>query len=170
MAGTGRDQYIEVAETIPFDNDSNDFVAEDVQGAIEELAENLDRSASPGFSFGRSGNVSSNSWLLRPGGVPSNRTGVTFGLYNGILDEISVGTENLETYTIEIIQHDGNEINSVSIASVSIVNLRKAVFSVGVDYTQTNPLVRNKQIAVKITSGSAKNIGVDLQLSGTNTP
>ena len=170
MAGTGRDQYNEVAESIPFDNETNGFVADNVQEAIEEISNTINRSASPGFSFGRSGNISSNTFLLRPGGVPSNKAGVTFSLYNGVLEEISVGTEDLDTYTIEIIQHEGNEINPVIIATVNIVGVRRAVFTNGIDFTQLNALDRNKQIAVQVTSGSAKNLGVDLQLSGTNLP
>ena len=41
----------QVAESIPFDNDSNGFASDDVQGAIEELSTKVATSASPGFSW-----------------------------------------------------------------------------------------------------------------------
>ena len=57
MSGSGRDSYSPVAASIPFDNSTNGFDSDNVQEAIEETR----ASASPGFSFGRSGNVSAPS-------------------------------------------------------------------------------------------------------------
>jgi type II secretory pathway component HofQ len=48
----GRVRKSEVAESIPFDNSTNGFVAEDVQAAIEEINNVVDTSASPGFTWG----------------------------------------------------------------------------------------------------------------------
>ena len=160
-----RDEYTPVAESIPFDNDDNDFVSEDVQSAIEEVNDKVGISASPGYSFGKSGNVSSGTWLLRTGGVPSNKSGVNVALYNGELIQISTGSEEADTYTLQVWQHDGDEINPVLVATVSITASRKMVFNL-----TSVLLVRNKHIAVKLSVGSAKNIGVDLQITGTSTP
>lgn len=165
-----RDEYGQVAGSVPFDNDNNSFVSDDVQGAIEELADTVSRSASPGFSFGRGSNISAGTFLNRTGNVPSNRTGVTFGLYNGNLDEINVGSENINTYDVTVWQHDGDFINPIEIATVSVVASRAESFVRDTDFTIVNLPVRGKQFAVEISSGSGRNIGVDLQLSGTNTP
>lgn len=159
-----------VAKSVFFDPTNCDIIdKKNVQGAIEDLCTKIQTAASPGFSFGRQGNISNGTFLNRPGGVPSNRTGVNFGLSNGSLDVIAVGTENLDTYTIKVWQHDGNFINPVEITTVSITSSRKEVLELGVDYTLTNSLVKNKQIAIEITAGSARNLGVDLELSGDRT-
>lgn len=159
-----RDEYTPVAEGIPFDNDTNSFVADDVQAAIEEVNDKVGISASPGYSFGKAGNISSGTWLLRTGSVPSNKSGVNVGLYNAEVVQISTGSEDLNTYTLQIWQHDGDEVNSTLITSVNITSSRKEVFTL-----TGASLTRNKHVAVKLSSGSAKNIGVDLQITGTST-
>lgn len=169
MSGFNHKRTQDAIDT-PFDPNKEpdcEFTKDNVQEVIEELCNRILTSASPGFSFGRSGNSSNGTFLLRTGNVPSNRTGTTFNLFNGSLDKISVGTENLNTYDLTIFYHDGNFINPVTIATVSITSSRSEVLEKGVDFTEINPPLINKQIAVQITSGSAKNIGVDLELSGT---
>jgi hypothetical protein len=158
------------AEGIPFDNEINGFNADDVQGAIEEVAGNIGLSASPGFPFGRPSNVNLNTFLYRPGTVPSNKAGITFGLYNGSLQQINVGSEDVSTYEITIWQHDGDFINPIVIAVVNVTASRSESLVKGVDYTEVNAPVRGKQFAVQLTGGSAKNLGVDLQPVGTLTP
>ena len=150
-----------VAESVPFDNDSNGFIAEDIQAAIEEVNDTISTSASPGFGFGRSGNTSSGTWLLRTGNVPSNKTGVAIGITSPIVEEISVGNENVSTFDISVYEHEGDEINLTLLGTVSIVAARTGSFSV--NWAATS----GRQLAVKISSGSAKNPGVDITLSGT---
>lgn len=125
-----------------------------------------DVSASPAFSFGRAGDLSTNTFLNRPGGTPSNNTGVNFGLLNGSLDVIATGTRTADTYTLTIYQHDGNFASPTTIAVVSVTALTKEVFQKDVDFTQVGVLVKDRQIAVELTAGTANNIGVDLQFSG----
>ena len=160
------EEYALTAENIPADN-SNGLTDTDIQGQLDELAQTAATSASPGFSFGRGSNVNAGTWLYRPGQVPSNKTGVNFSYTNGSLDVISVGTDDTDTYTLEVYQHEGNLVNPVLIATVSVTAQTRAIFVKDVDYTQTNPLVQNKQIGVLLSLGSARNIGVDLELSGT---
>ena len=90
--------------------------------------------SSPGFSFGRPGDNISSTFLNRPGGTPSNNTGVNFGLVNGSLDVIATGTRTADTYTITIFQHDGNFAAPTTIAVVSVTALTKAVLVKDVDY------------------------------------
>ena len=122
--------------------------------------------SSPGFSFGRPGPMTAGTFLNRPGGTPSNSTGVNFGLLNGSLDVIAVGTNSVDTYELTLYQHDGNFENPTTIAVVNIVALKKAVLVKDTDFTQLATLDKNRQIAIEITDGTATNIGVDLQLSG----
>jgi hypothetical protein len=156
-----RDDFEQVAEGVPFDDSNVDFTADNVQDAIEELEDAVAVSASPGFSFGRNGNLPTNTWLLRPGGVPSNKTGINVGITGPYLKKITCATENQDTYNITIYQHDGDEVNLTSITTKTITSSRKEVFDVDISLTY------DKQLAVRVTSGSATNLGVDLQLSGT---
>lgn len=155
-----REEYILVAEDVPFDDTNTDIVATNVQIAIEELDSKVGVSASPGFSFGRSGNLPTGTWLLRPGSVPSNLTGINVGLNVPRLTKIICGSENADTYTVGVYQHDGSEIGLTLITSVSVIASRKETFTVDL------ALVSDRHLAVKVTAGSCKNLGVDLQLSG----
>jgi hypothetical protein len=110
--------------------------------------------------------MTAGTFLNRPGGTPSNSTGVNFGLLNGSLDVIAVGTNSVDTYELTLYQHDGNFENPTTIAVVNIVALKKAVLVKDTDFTQLATLDKNRQIAIEITDGTATNIGVDLQLSG----
>jgi len=154
------------ASDIDFDDSNIDIIAANVQEAIEALFDKVGISASPGFSFGKSGNISSGTWLLRPGQVPSNKAGVNVGLYNAELIQVSTGSEDLDTYTLEVYQHGGDSINLTLISTINVTNSRKEV----VNITAGTTLTRNMHIAIKLSAGSAKNIGVDLQIIGSSTP
>jgi len=161
MSGSGRDEFTKVAEQIPFDNDTNGFTAEDVQAAIEEAKNTAAPGASPAFSLGRSGNTPPGSWLLRVGGPPSNKTGIPIRAGSPKIIGISVGNEDVNTFDVEVYEHEGDEINLTLLTTVSVVAARTGTFSVNVSCTQ------GRQLAAKITSGSAKNPGVDFELEGT---
>jgi len=151
----------QVAEEIPFDNDSNGFLSEDVQGAIEEIG----ASASPGFSFGRSGTLNQNTWLRRPGNVPSNRAGVTIGINNPIITSVACANRNVETYEVEIYEHEGNSVNLTLLGTVTVVGKTSDVFTVNF------PATKGKQLAVRLgntSTGNVRDLGVDLQLIGSN--
>lgn len=149
----------QVAESIPFDNDTNGFVSEDIQGAIEEIG----ASASPGYSFGRSGNLSQNTWLRRPGNVPSNRAGITVSIVNPKIVKVSCSNRNVETYEIKIYEHEGNQINLVLLETLTVTSSRGDVFDVDITVTE------GKQLAVRLGntfSGNVRDLGVDLVLTG----
>lgn len=149
-----------VAEEIPFDNDTNGFVSEDVQAAIEELDDKVGVSASPGFTWGRSGNNSSGTWLLNDG-VPSSRTGRTVNLIGPSIVAYSIANENINTFTVGVYEHEGDSINLVLLGTIPVTAARSANGFINF------PITQGKQIAVKIESGSPDNIVVGLQLSGT---
>lgn len=151
-----RDSYNPVAQEIPFDNTVTDFDSDNLQDVIVEIG----NTASPPFSFGRSGNSSSGTWMLRVGGAPSNRSGVNVGFSDPKLIKVNSNTEDANTYELGIYQHQGDEINLTLVTTVSVVANRNGSFILDI------PLTQGWQIAVKIETGSAKNIGVDLTLSG----
>ena len=149
------------AENMYVENeDINGFEGEDQQAFNEFIASTGGNSASPGFSFGRGGNASNGTWLLRPGGVPSNKTGIPVAILNARIALIIVGCEDLASFDVTIYEHDGDSINLTPLVTESVVNARTAFFVVNTSVTT------GKQLAIQITSGSAKNLGVDLQLKG----
>ena len=150
-------EYEPQAEDIAFDNTGTDFTADTVQDALTEAG----ASASPGFNFGRAGNASAGTWLQITGGVPSNKAGITVALTNAEIKGIFVANENISTFDLEIYEHEGDSINLTLLDTVSIVTARSASFSVMV------PVTTGRQLAIQISSGTAKNINVGLQLSGS---
>lgn len=150
-----RDEYQQVAGSVPFDNDGTDFDADNVQDALEEIG----GATSPSSSLGRSANVGSGSWLLRVGSIPSNKTGVIVNI-NGTVNEVSCGSENLDTYTVSIYKHDGGGVNLTLLGSVSVTASRAQTFNV------SYPVSKGDHLAALISAGSAKNVGVDFGLKG----
>ena len=155
---TRRGSSTQVASSTPFDNSNNNFDSTEVQSAIEEIG----AGSSPGFSFSRSGSMLEGTWLNRAGGVGSNRAGISVFINNPVVTIVSCTTEDLHTYDVTVYEHDGDEINLTALGTVSVVNQRTKTFEVS--WTAH----KGKQIAVKVTSGSAGNLGVDIQLKGNN--
>jgi hypothetical protein len=152
-----------VAKSVPFDNTSNGFISSDTQAAIEELNNSIITSASPGFSFGRTG-VSGGGTYLQNETVPSNISGRWVYINSASVSKVFVANESVTTYTIEATYHDGNGANEVSLGTVTVTAAKGGAFSVNW------PVPINKQIAMKIASSTAnspKNIVVGLQLTGT---
>lgn len=147
------------AETLFFDNTSNGFSSDDVQGAIEEIG----ASASPGFSFGRNGSLSQNTWLRRPGNVPSNRAGVTINIDNPVITNIACANRNVETFDVEIYEHEGNQVNLTLLGTVNVIASTSQIFNVNF------PATKGRQLAVRLGStstGNVRDLGVDLTLLG----
>jgi hypothetical protein len=158
MSGQGRDNFPPVATQVPFDNQGTDFLADNVQDALVESGV----SASPGFSFGRSGLVGAGTWLNRPGNVPSNRAGVTIPVSSPVVREVSCSNRNVDTYTIEIYEHEGNLTNVVLLGSFTVTAARGATFTTSLSTT------KGKQIATRLSSstGSVRDLGVDIVIKG----
>lgn len=151
------------AEQEDFDNTGTDLTSTKTGPAIRELATNVGQSASPGFSWGRSGNLSTNTWLQNEG-VNSNRSGRTVIFDNPEITRIFVSTENLNTYTISIYEHEGDQINLTLLTTLSAVSSRTADSG-----PITVAVTEGRQLAVRITSGTARNMVVGMTLAGENT-
>jgi hypothetical protein len=160
---TRRGSSTQVAKSVPFKNDTAqiDGDPKNVQTAIENLANDVSTSASPGFSFGRASNVNNGTWLLCET-VPSNKSGRFVYITNAIVEKVFVSSEDIATYDLEIWYHDGNSINLTLLDTVSVTASRGGAFTVG----QSVPT--NKQLAIRLVNGSAKNVVAGLELSGTN--
>ena len=158
----------QVAKSTPFDKDNNPscgFVSTDVQSAIEELCDKASVSASPGFTFNSPGNASNNTWM-QVGQVISNKTGINFPLYNGILFELSVANEISNTFDVELYEHDGSTFTLL--ATVSVTAARSDTFDSS-DFGVVN-ITHGLELAAKIVNGSAKNPVVQIIAKGTETP
>lgn len=153
-----------VAKSTPFDNATNGFTSTDVQAAIEEVDNKVVTSASPGFSFGRTG-VSSSGTYMQCETVPSNVSGRWVYISNAVVTSVYVTNELSTTYSMTVTYHDGNGAGEVTLGTVTVTAAKGA--AIGVNW----PVPTNKQIAVKVattTANSPKNVVVGLQLQGTN--
>jgi len=148
-------QKLQAAIDTFFDNTGTDFASSTVQEALIEIG----ASASPGASWGQGGNISSGTFLANEG-VPSNKSGRTIFLSNATIKKLFTSSETLDTYTLQIYQHDGDEINLTLLGSVSVVAARTGSFTLNISVTT------GKQLAIKLSSGSAKNIVVGAILKG----
>ena len=161
MGMFGKGFLTQVARSIFFDNATNGFVSDDIQGAIEELKDTVATSASPGFSFGRSGNTPSGTWMNNEE-VPSNKAGRFVYINNAVITNVFVGNENISTFDIEVYSHEGDEINLTLLGTVSVIASR------GDSFVVNFPVATGTQLALLVATGSAKNIIAGLKLEGTD--
>lgn len=114
-------------------------------------------SASPGFTWGRSGNIPTNTWLLNDT-VPSNKAGRRVFLANAQVINVFVSNETSGTFDVGVYEHTGG-VPSL-IGTVSVVSAR------GGSFTTAFAITTDSELATRVTSGSAKNIQVGLIISG----
>ena len=149
------------SEHIPFDADTTSLVSTETGPAIRELSETVNTSASPGFGFGKGGNVNSGAYLYCEG-VPSNVSGRYVYINSATVTRVFISVQNASTFDIEVFHHDGNEVNLTSLGTVSVVS------STGGEFSVSWSVPSQKQIAMRIVNGSAKNAVGGLELQGTN--
>lgn len=152
-----------VARSVPFDNSANGFISTDTQAAIEEVNNRINTSASPGFSFGRSGNTTAGTYLQCET-VPSSVSGRWVYINSASVTDVYISNETITTYTIQVIYHNGNLSGATLLGTVTVTAARGGAFSV------SWPVPTNTQIAVLVdpaTANNPKNIVVGLSLTGT---
>lgn len=157
-----RDDFRDIARSVPFDNSSNGFTSEEVQSAIEELNNKINTSASPGFSFGRSG-VATSGTYLQCETVPSNISGRWVYIANAYVTKVFISNELNTTYKIEVLYHDGSEINLTSLGTVTVTAAYGGAFTVNW------AVPSGKQLAIRVaidTPDSPKNVVCGLELQG----
>jgi len=156
-------EYEPTGEDIVYDNAGTDLTSITVSDAVTELANKVSSSASPGFTWGRDGTLSDNTWLLNEG-VPSNKAGRYVYINDAKLVRVFVSNQNIATYKIRVYTHDGGNQNKIEIAAVDVINAR------GDDFILSVPITTGKHLALKITNiaGSVKNIVAGAALEGTS--
>ena len=149
------------AENVPYDNTDSGLAATNVKAGIDEISETVATSASPGFSFGRASNVSSGTWLQCEG-VPSNKAGRFVYITDPVIEKIFISSETISTYNIDVYEHEGDSVNLTLLASSTVTSARGGVFTLSVSATS------GRQLAILLSSGSARNVVAGLELSGSN--
>lgn len=120
----------------------------------------LGASASPGFTWGRKGNVSSaNAAYLLNDEVPSNVTGRVVVFERPSIRKVLVTTSTVATCTFTIQEHDGLG-NFTDLLAISLASQRATTQDYSVSVTS------GKQLAIKVTSGSCSNPVVGVILDG----
>jgi hypothetical protein len=161
--GANLKEYTELtlqADNVNFDNSTNGFTSDDVQGAIEESAGAIDDGASSGFVFGKNGTAPSETWLVN-NDVPSNMVGIPISFDNGFVDRVIVrNSDAASIFDVEIYEHDGTTFNLVTTVSVSS---SRGNIAENINYSTT----KGKELAAKISSGTARNPKVSVIVKGT---
>lgn len=116
-----------------------------------------------GFNFGANGNTPANTYINRIGGISSNIVGLPTLISSGEIKTISVENQNVNTYGIEVYEHDGNLVNSTLLYTLNVVSDTGAQAS-----NLTISITKGKQIAAKTITGAAQNIGVTIIAKGTS--
>lgn len=112
---------------------------------------------SPGFTWGKSGNVSSGAYLLNDS-VPSNLAGRIVPAYNAQITQIFVTTETNDTATLAIETRSG--VTFTEIGTISLSAERKKIVDVAISISWGD------EIAVKVKTGSCKNPVLGLVIKG----
>lgn len=116
--------------------------------------------STPGFSFGRSGDVNSGSYL-QIDGVTSNKAGRIVPFIESRLAHVFVSCENDATFTLEVQTRAGNIFTTVY--TITVTNTRKFAEEIlDVDV----PFLFGDEISIKVGSGSCRNVVVGLLLKG----
>lgn len=149
-----RDAINQVAKSVPFDNDSNGFVATDVQTAIEEIG----ASASPGFSFGRSGTSNAGTYL-QVDGVPSNQAGRIVPLTSAFISDIFISCQTAATFSIQIQKRVGNVFTTIFTQTITA----SRVFTGPVIGVSVN---LGDELCCRVSSGSVNNVVVGVIVKG----
>lgn len=109
--------------------------------------------------FTRSGNLSSGSYL-QIGSVISSTTGFPIRVIDGFLSFASVQNQNVNTFSIDVIEWDGS--------TETVLETLTVTSSLGGDFSPPTeiPVTFGNSIRVKISSGSCKNAVVLVYIVG----
>lgn len=127
---------------------------------VETPIESVGVPASPGFTWGRSGNTNTSTYLQNDT-VPSNVTGRLITFSNASIRKVLVANSQNSTVTITVQEHDG--VTYTDLASVSLVAERTK------QQDFTTPITTGKMLAVKVTAGTCTDPVVGVILDGLYT-
>lgn len=146
------------ADILPFDPTGTDLVSQEVGPAIRELFNTAAVSASPGFTWGGSGNIK-NAYLDNDS-VPSNTSG-RISPVTGEITTVFMTAENTSSAEVEIRRRVGAVFTTL--VTVSYGGTRKVVSALG-----SPPAVSSgDELSVFINNtASAKNAVVGIIIKG----
>lgn len=121
--------------------------------SVSQIAE-----STPGFSFGRSGNCASGTYL-QIDTVPSNKAGRIVPFETAELSNVFIVCQDAATFTIEVQTRVGNVFTTVHTSTVTAG--RK--FTEAVEDVE---FLLGDEVCIKIGSGSCSNIIVGLIIRG----
>lgn len=138
-----RSQYFknEIARTVPFDNSTNGYIADNVQDAIEETLVNAGSSRYP-MLFGYNGNASTNRWLEMFQSNPSNQSGFVVA-EPATVKAMSVSAKTAATAQVTFY------INAVA-TDILTVTASRTAYESGLDWS----LDPGDEVSAQVTSGS----------------
>lgn len=154
------DWQIYKGSNISLDPTGNNFTATDVQSFAEEIT---NAKVQEEFFFSRSGGTSQNTFLRRSGDAPSNRSGFLLSRSNSIITRIDCTSRDVETYDVEIYEHEGDSSNLTLLTTVSVTSEESQSFLVNVAVTT------GRQLAVRIgntSTGNVRDPGVKVYIDG----
>ena len=165
MSGDFKSKYLDtppVADDIGIDPADVTCLtdAENVTEALQEICDRIANSASPGFTWGRSGSVIPGTWMQNDN-VPSNIAGRTVGLEGASIKKIQMANGAVNTFTLDIYEHDGTTYTLLHTVTFSAVRAEEQDLNIAV--------TKGKQLAIQLGTGSADNLEVGLLLTGTYT-
>ena len=150
-----RTQINDVADSVPFDNDSNGFTADDVQEAIEEVDAKITGKPRAIIIFGYNGNAS-NRWLELNHSIPSN-TSPYVAPESCRVKAISIAAKVNTTCTVSLYLN-GVVIQTLSLTSSQANSVKDLSDLVAI----------NEELSIKVTSGSIQEpivtISLEIQL------
>ena len=119
--------------------------------------------ASSGLSFGRSGIVGTDGYLLN-GVIPSNLTGIKTPVYNALLSKISVSGHygSIYTCTLAIEKRIAGILTEIVTVSLAAEREKIEIISIALSY--------GEELAVKVKSGSIADPNVNLIVEGDGSP
>lgn len=141
----------------------------EIMAYVEEYVKQLTAlSGKPSYQWGRASTVTVSTWLDN-NAIPSNKTGIPFGLNNGLLSEIWVGNEDLVAYDITLYWHLGNETSLTALTTVSVTaGARTKTFNVSNFGVVSIP--KDVQLATRVTAvpgANPKNVSIHATILGT---
>lgn len=127
---------------------------------VLEFVPNATVSASPGFTWGRSGQTNAGTYLQNDT-VPSNQTGRIVPISTAEISKVFVANEASNTFSINVLKRIG--VGSfTTLATISLVAQRVKTQS----FTGVS-VALGDEIAVQVASGSCKNPVVGIVILGT---
>ena len=148
MGGFSRIIHVTIpdAEDIYFDDSNIDIEADDVQEIIEKIVQAVVVSASPGFTWGDRGVLSSGSYLLNDN-VPSNISGRLVTLENAAITDIFITMKSSANVDFDIrVRGPGNSFSTLYTFNTN--GARATVLNVNV------PVNYEDELAIRVSPNS----------------